>query len=86
MLQQSFPAEIADIITGIIVYGSGLTTFLIYIANKYWFKNKNKISLDDNPTEVIKQQNSVASIDIINQPSESNQSSAESEDEIEGGN
>lgn len=86
MLQQSFPAEIADIISGIIVYGSGLTTFLIYIANKYWFKNKNKMSLDDNPTEVINQQNSVASIDVINQTSESDQPNAESEDEIEGGN
>ena len=35
MTQTIYPAEIADLITGIIVYLSGLTTFVIYIVKKH---------------------------------------------------
>lgn len=63
MLQQSFPAEIANIITGIIVYGSGLTTFLIYIVNKYWFKNKVVVNEDSNQTASIQNQEVIVSSD-----------------------
>ena len=85
MLQQSFPAEIANIITGIIVYGSGLTTFLIYVANKYWFKNKKRIHRDSNLTTTVDQNNTVASIDLENS-SQIEDSNNESEDIKEGGN
>ena len=85
MLQQSFPAEIANIITGIIVYGSGLTTFLIYVVNKYWFKNKKKIHRDSNLTATVDQNNMVASIDLDNS-SQIEDSNNESEDIKEGGN
>lgn len=85
MLQQSFPAEIANIITGIIVYGSGLTTFLIYVANKYWFKNKKRIHRDSNLTATVDQNNTVASIDLENS-SQIEDSNNESEDIKEGGN
>lgn len=40
MLQTSFPAEIGNIITGVVVYLSGLTSLLIILANKYIFKKK----------------------------------------------
>ena len=42
MLQTSFPAEIADIITGVVVYFSGLTSLLVILANKYLFKKKRQ--------------------------------------------
>ena len=35
MSQSIYPAEIADLVTGIIVYLSGLTTFVIYLVKKY---------------------------------------------------
>ena len=39
MTQNVFPSEIADLVTGIIVYLSGLSTFLVVVIND---KNKNK--------------------------------------------
>ena len=42
MLQTSYPFEIADIITSIIVYLSGLTGLVIILVNKHVFKNKAK--------------------------------------------
>ena len=42
MLQTSYPFEIADIITSIIVYLSGLTGLVIVLVNKHVFKNKAK--------------------------------------------
>lgn len=42
MLQTSYPYEIADIITSVIVYLSGLTSLIVILVNKYIFKNKAK--------------------------------------------
>ena len=42
MLQTSFPAEIGDFITGLIVYLSGLTNLAVILVNKYLAKRKEK--------------------------------------------
>ncbi len=42
MLQTSFPAEIGDFITGLIVYLSGLTNLAVILVNKYLAKRKER--------------------------------------------
>ncbi|MBO8427130.1 MAG: ABC transporter permease [Firmicutes bacterium] len=46
MLQTSFPAEISDLVTGLIVYLSGLSNLAIILLNKYVF-SKKKVSKKD---------------------------------------
>lgn len=45
MLQTSFPAEIGDFITGLIVYLSGLTNLAVILVNKYLRNKKEKQEL-----------------------------------------
>lgn len=45
MTQTIFPAEIADLVTGVIVYLSGLTNLVVILLNKYVFKRKKKEKL-----------------------------------------
>lgn len=77
MLQTSFPSEIADIITGVVVYFSGLTSLLIILANKYIFKKKNKnqellLAKANDTTEesVTEKVESVSQIEVNNDSSE----------------
>lgn len=61
MSQSIYPAEIADLVTGIIVYLSGLTTFVIYVVKKHkdtigtkiqFFNSKVKNKVTDNHKKI----------------------------------
>ncbi len=63
MTQTIYPAEIADLVTGIIVYLSGLTSFVIYLVKKHkdtikmqiqLFNDKLKNRIQDNHEKIKK--------------------------------
>lgn len=56
MLQTSFPAEIGDFITGLIVYLSGLTNLALILVNKYLTKKKEKQLQDGVSLQTIVQE------------------------------